>query len=193
MPFPFILLPPEIRLQIYPHLLNPNSYTSSYALINRLSTEAYDEANSKPAPPRIPCATLPRFHVTRSTPAILLVNRQIAREALPILYSTELVLKGTPSTYFVFRQMDVAEFICETLLQRMRFVVLELAHPEKLFVLALLDIWGRGNELERLVVCLPKDLRQWDWGIVQARLRTFAEIEGVPLEMRNLEQPKRTQ
>ncbi|KAL2845154.1 hypothetical protein BJX68DRAFT_242367 [Aspergillus pseudodeflectus] len=190
----FLSLPPEIRLLIYSHLLNPSTYAASYDRINRLATQAYEEANSKHSPQRIPCATLPRFHVTRATPAILLVNRQITREALPILYSTELVLQGTPSTYFVFRQMDIAEFICETLLQKMRFVVLELASPNKLFVLALVDIWGRGNELERLVVCLPKDTRpEWNWGIVKERLRTFAEVEGIPLEMRALEQPKSTE
>ncbi|KAL3449397.1 hypothetical protein BJX65DRAFT_36905 [Aspergillus insuetus] len=190
----FLSLPPEIRLLIYPHLLNPSTYAASYDRINRLTTQAYDEAHSKHSLTKIPCATLPRFHVTRATPSILLVNRQITHEALPILYRTELVLKGTPSTYFVFRQMDIAEFICETLLQRMRFVVLELAHPEKLFVLALLDIWGRANALERLVVCSPKThVPEWNWRIVKERLRTFAEVEGVPLEMRNLEQPKRTE
>jgi hypothetical protein len=152
----FLSLPPEIRLLIYPHLLNPSTYAASYDRINRLTTQAYDEAHSKHSLTKIPCATLPRLHVTRSTPSILLVNRQITREALPTLYRTELVLKGTPSTYFVFRQMDIAEFICETLLQKMRFVVLELAHPEKLFVLALLDIWGGRMSWNGWLCVLPR-------------------------------------
>ncbi|KAL3456512.1 hypothetical protein BJX64DRAFT_293988 [Aspergillus heterothallicus] len=113
-----LALPPEIRLQIYPYLLNPNTYTTAYTRITQLTSQAYAEAHSKHTLAKIPSATLPRFYVTRHTPPILLVNRQISREALAVLYETELELRGTPATYFVFRQMDVAEFICETLLQR---------------------------------------------------------------------------
>ncbi|KAL2802507.1 acyl-CoA N-acyltransferase [Aspergillus granulosus] len=128
------------------------------------------------------------FYVTRSTPAILLVNRQITCEALEVLYNTELILKGTPATYFVFRQMDIAEFICETLLQRVRYAVLRLRSPEKLFVLSLLDIWGRENDLKRLVVYLPGSQGQErNWAVVRERLRTFANVEGVPLDMRLIE------
>ncbi|KAL2835678.1 hypothetical protein BJY01DRAFT_223214 [Aspergillus pseudoustus] len=182
----FLSLPPEIRLQIYPYLLKPNSYTGAYKQIRHLTKQAYDKANGKKSPKKLPSVALPRFYVTRSTPAILLVNRQITREALEVLYSTELTLYGTPSTYFVFRQMDIAEFISETLLQRVQYVVLKLVRsPEKLFVLTLLDIWGRGNELKRLVVYLPRNpYPGWNWGVVKERLRVFAKVSGIPLERR---------
>ncbi|KAL3475969.1 hypothetical protein BJX99DRAFT_228677 [Aspergillus californicus] len=192
----FMDLPPEIRLQIYPHLLDPSSYISSYKQINRLTNEARDNAEKSRTIDRpsyqIPDVTLPRFHVTRYTPSILLVNRQITSEALPILYKKELKLQGTPWTYFVFRQMDIAEFISETLLQRVQSVVLRLESPNKLFILSLLDIWGRENALRKLVLYLPTttaiqgqismetQVQGWNWNIVNSRLQTFTQLERIP-------------
>ncbi|KAL4940167.1 hypothetical protein BDV06DRAFT_24686 [Aspergillus oleicola] len=185
----FLSLPPEIRLQIYTLLLDPNTYITSYKTISSLTNEAID-ANSKTQTPSV---ILPRFHVTRSTPSILLLNKQITSEALPVLYSTPLTLMGPPSTYFVLRQMDIAEFICETLLQRLRLVVLRLEHPEKLFVLSLLDIWGRSCKLERLVVHLPRSgVREGDrrrWAVVERRLTMFADVGGIAFEMREARNP----
>lgn len=164
----FLDLPPEIRLQIYALLLDPNQYKSGYKHITHLTREAY---NSSTDPLRTPMVTLPRFYVTRYTPSILLLNRQITSEALPVLYNTDLTLEGTPGTYFVFRQMDIAEFICETLLQRMRYVALRLEWPEKFFILTLLDIWGRQNDLRRLVVYIPANRTpDGNWRIMEDRV-----------------------
>ncbi|KAL2816585.1 hypothetical protein BDW59DRAFT_166309 [Aspergillus cavernicola] len=195
----FLTLPPELRLQIYSLLLDPNQYSSGYKRIIRLTDEAYSNSDHR----QVPDVTLPRFYVTRYTPSILLLNRQITAEALAVLYNTELTLQGTPGTYFVFRQMDIAEFISETLLQRMRYVVLRLVDPEKFFVLSLLDIWGRQNDLQRLVVYTPTEkgpdggnwhpnsmgnqVNRRNWEIVEDRLRTFAHVEGIPLELRMLD------
>lgn len=166
----FLDLPPEIRLQIYPLLLDPSQYRSGYKHIKHLTGQAHS-FNDHHQFLKTPSATLPRFYVTRYTPSILLLNRQITTEALPVLYNTELTLQGTPLTYFVFRQMDIAEFISETLLQRMRYVVLRLGSPEKFFVLTLLDIWGRRNDLRRLVVYIPTEkMPEWNWGIVKDRV-----------------------
>ncbi|KAL4787121.1 hypothetical protein BJX76DRAFT_354530 [Aspergillus varians] len=169
-----------------------NEYTSGYKHITRLTKQAYDATDHR----QTPDVTLPRIYVTRHTPSILLVNRQITTEALSVLYNTELTLHGTPATYFVFRQMDIAEFISETLLQRMRNVVLRLAEPEKLFVLALLDIWGVRNELRRLVVYMPVDKLGYtgggdrrNWDVVETRLRTFALVEDIPLKIRVVDDP----
>ncbi|KAL4932432.1 uncharacterized protein BDV17DRAFT_196286 [Aspergillus undulatus] len=182
----FLALPPDIRFRIYPLLLDPNTYSSSYKHLNRRAKEAYDNSS-------LPSAMLPRFHVTRKTPSILLLNKLITAEALPVLYSKEMTLYATPSTYFVFRQMDIAEFICETLLERMRFVVLRLKHPENLFVFSLLDIWGRDCLLERLVVFLPKrevrDEYGIDWDIVESRLWMFADVVGIDFQMREVDNP----
>ncbi|KAL4799293.1 hypothetical protein BDV19DRAFT_385542 [Aspergillus venezuelensis] len=186
----FLSLPPEVRLQIYVLILDPNTHNASYNTIRRLTDEAYKDANKIDL---TPSALLPRFHVSRYTPSVLLLNKQITAEALPVLYSTPLTLIGPPSTYFVLRQMDIAEFICETLLQRMRVVVIRLEHPEKLFVLSLLDIWGRGCALKKLVVYLPKpEIRRTDrrrWSVVENRLKTFADVGGIPLEMKEVKSP----
>ncbi|KAL4949326.1 hypothetical protein BDW69DRAFT_188434 [Aspergillus filifer] len=186
----FLSLPPEVRLQIYALLLNPNAYIASYKTIRRLTDEAYKDANKIDF---TPSALLPRFHVTRSTPSILLLNKQVTAEALEVLYGTPLTLIGPPSTYFVLRQMDIAEFICETLLQRMRVVMLRLEYPEKLFVLSLLDIWGRKCALEKLVVYLPRSetrkANRGRWSVVESRLQTFTDLGVIPFETREVKRP----
>ncbi|KAK2759486.1 hypothetical protein FQN54_002965 [Arachnomyces sp. PD_36] len=186
----FLDFPPEIRLQIYTLLLDPNQYKSGYKQITQLMKESHDSCTNTN---RVPHVTFPRLYVTRYTPSILLLNRQIATEALPVLYNAELTLTGTPGAYFVMRQMDIAEFICETLLQRIRYVVLRLAYPEKFFVLTLLDIWGRGNELQRVVVYVPPERKNGDgnWGVVESRLKTFTHAEGIHFEMRIVDNPLR--
>jgi hypothetical protein len=198
----FLDLPPEIRLKIYSLLLDLSQYRSGYKRIKHLISQL--PRSSEPL--SVPGVTLPRFYVTRYTPSILLLNRKITTEALSVLYNTELTLEGTPGTYFVLRQMDIAEFISETLLQRMRYVVLRLGRPEKFFVLNLLDIWGRRNDLQRLVVYIPADrYPEWNWGIVEDRvcfppflksfmlmcvqLAIFAHAEGIPLDMRPVDNP----
>lgn len=198
MAFNFLALPPEIRLQIYPYLFNPSKYRSSYKRITRLTSEAEEEAKShcddNVQRRFIPDVSLPRIYLDRSTPSILLVNRQITSEALPVLYGTTLTVSSTPTTYLAMWQMDLAEFICETLLQRMQFVVLKLAAPEKYFVFELLEIWGVRNELRRLVLLVPVERPYYDitkaqWDLVERRLRTFAQNGGFAFEMQ-VEQSK---
>ncbi|RDW67278.1 uncharacterized protein DSM5745_09144 [Aspergillus mulundensis] len=207
----FLFLPPELRLQIYTYLLDPNTYVTGYTNITRLTSTAYEDAHADALAsnesdrPQIPSVSLARIYITRRTPSILLLNRQITAEALPVLYSVPLTLTGTPSTYLSMRQMDIAEFISETLLQRIKVVALRLTQPEKAFVLGLLDIWGKGCALTRLVVEVPRDedrgvgdgvgpgwlsleaRRGRHWGVVESRIRTFAEVLRIPLEMRTIE------
>lgn len=192
MAFNFLNLPPEIRLQIYPYLFNPSKYSSSYRRITRLTEQAEEEAKSHCEDDfqrrSIPDVSLPRIYLDRSTPSILLVNRKITSEALPVLYSTTLTVSSTPTTYLAMWQMDLAEFISETLLQRMRSVVLKLTSPEKYFVFELLEIWGVRNELRRLVLLVPVerpyyDITKGQWDLVERRLRTFAENSGFAFEM----------
>ncbi|KAJ5545955.1 hypothetical protein N7494_003540 [Penicillium frequentans] len=169
----FLDLPPEIRLMIYDYSLNPNEYVKSYRKI--VKTVAL--AATGP-----PLSQNPRLYVTRYTPPVLLLNKKIMAEALPVLYRKPLDLYGTPSTYFTMRQMDISEFISEHLLQQIQYSALRLYFPNKTFVLALLDIWGAGNQLIRLDVYLPEQAarnnRHWD--IVESRLRTFSTM--VPVE-----------
>lgn len=95
-------LPSEIRLIIYSHLLNPNEYVKCY---RKLRDQWSSVAGG-------PLCTIPRPYVKRYTPCILLLNKKISTEALHYLYRIPLNLYGTPSTYFVMRQMDITENPC---------------------------------------------------------------------------------
>ncbi|KAJ5497110.1 hypothetical protein N7463_009097 [Penicillium fimorum] len=160
-------LPTEIRLIIYTHLLKPNEYVKSY----RKLTDSWSSAGGGPL------CTIPRPYVKRYTPSILLLNKKITTEALHYLYRIPLNLYGTPSTYFVMRQMDITEFISEHYLQRIHHGVLRLNCANKHFVLSLLDIWGAGNRLERLDVYRPKtQLDSQHWKVVENRLGTFSSM-----------------
>lgn len=169
----FLDLPPEIRLKIYAYLLNPNDYVKGYRKIATASS-----LSSIPTrPPSAgylspPLCDTPRQYVDRHTPSILLLSKQITSEALHILYRIPLTLYGTPQTYFAMRQMDIAEFICEQLLQRIEYAILRLIVPHKSFVLSLLDIWGADNRLKRLDVYLPDQAKRnsWHWEIVGSRV-----------------------
>ena len=106
----FLDLPVEIRLIIYHHSLNPSEYVSAYAKIT--------DQEPPYGPSDGPSCSFPRPYVERSTPSILLVNRQITSEALDVLYRKPLHLYGTPGAWFAMRQVDITEFISEELLQR---------------------------------------------------------------------------
>lgn len=159
----FLDLPAEIRLMIYTHMINPNEYVKSYGKLG-------DQIESSPK--RGPLCAIPRSYVKRYTPSVLLLNRQITAEALHVLYRTPLDLYGTPSTYFVMRQMDITEFISEHILQRIHYGVLRLDHAHKHFVLTLLDIWGAENRLERLDVYRPEraQVDSRHWRVVESRV-----------------------
>ncbi|RAL05364.1 uncharacterized protein BO80DRAFT_135796 [Aspergillus ibericus CBS 121593] len=75
-PFPFLSLPPELRIQIYDLLLSrttPNTIPST------------------PLSPKSPTHTHTQIH-----PAILLTNKQIHTESLPILYTHNHFTASTP-------------------------------------------------------------------------------------------------
>lgn len=165
----FLDLPPEIRLMIYAYSLNPNEYVKSYRKI--VKTVALAAIGP-------PLSQNPRLYVERYTPSILLLNKKITTEALPVLYRKPLDLYGTPSTYFTMRQMDISEFISEQLLQRIQYSALRLYFPNKAFVLALLDIWGAGNQLIRLDVYLPEQAARNNrhWEIVESRVRLLSSL-----------------
>ncbi|KAJ6184238.1 hypothetical protein N7519_005539 [Penicillium mononematosum] len=171
-------LPAEIRLVIYTYLLKPNEYVKSY----RKLRDQWSSAGSGPL------CTIPRPYVKRYTPSILLLNKKITIEALHYLYRIPLDLYGTPSTYFVMRQMDITEFISEHYLRRIHHGVLRLNHANKHFVLSLLDTWGAENRLERLDVYRPKtQLDSQHWKVVESRLWTFSSI--VPVVFHEVDDP----
>ncbi|KAE8378276.1 hypothetical protein BDV26DRAFT_292373 [Aspergillus bertholletiae] len=176
----FLDLPVEIRRMIYPYCMDPNEYKKGYDIIKRSCNILAEERDGQSSASSPDCLQ-PRIYITRTTPTILLLNRQITAEALEILYKIPLELHGTPSTHFTMRQMDIAEFICEQLLQRIQYATLWLNQPHKNFVLILLDIWGADNRLKRLDVFFPKgvDRTARHWTISENRLRTFSLVAPV--------------
>ncbi|KAJ6129839.1 hypothetical protein N7512_002619 [Penicillium capsulatum] len=167
----FVDLPAEIRLMIYRYSLKPNRYVRGYRRIMAYEPEY--------GPTGGPSCMYPRPYVERSTPPILLLNKQITKEALEVLYRIPLDLHPTPSPYFTMRQMDIAEFISEHLLQRMHYCSLYLPGANKNFVLTILDIWGQGNQLKRLDVFWPKSFPSYNerhWKVVRSRILTFAAM-----------------
>jgi hypothetical protein len=100
-----------------------------------------------------------------STPSLLLLNRQITAEACEIIYQKPFVMASTPP-YIpqLAKPMDITEFISESTLQNLRFVVLnmDLNHNPNLMsggakrwlktVEMLLDIWYVKNNLKRVEV-----------------------------------------
>ena len=168
----FLDLPTEVRLIIYHHSLNPSEYVSAYAKIT--------DQEPPYGPNDGPSCSFPRPYVERSTPSILLVNRQITSEALEVLYRKPLHLYGTPGAWFAMRQVDITEFISEELLQRVHHAILHLPHPEKNFVLTVLNIWGERNQLQRLDVEWPKGVADSDsrhWQIVRSRVCTLHRLK----------------
>lgn len=163
----FLELPCEIRLIIYTYALNPNEYKKAYRKVIAYANDT-DRL-------RGPSCAHTRPYVERYTPPILLLNRQITTEALQVLYQIPLHLYGTPSTQYTMRQMDIAEFISEGLLQKIRHAVLKLRSPNKHFVLTLLDIWGARNCLETLDVYLPErsTMSGRHWEVVESRVSSL--------------------
>lgn len=95
--FPFLHLPPELRLLIYHHAL---SYPPSHTLYRRFRISST---------------------ITLTTPTLLLLCRQITHEALPVLHATPFVLDALPP--FVLdrpRPLSLLEFISPRTLQAMR-------------------------------------------------------------------------
>ncbi|KAE8140897.1 hypothetical protein BDV38DRAFT_279873 [Aspergillus pseudotamarii] len=176
----FLDLPVEIRRMIYPYCMDPNEYKRGYDKIERHSKTLAEERISEGTVSDPDCLK-PRIYITRTTPAVLLLNKQITAEALEILYKIPVELRGTPGTHFTMRQMGIAEFICEQLLQRIQYATLRLNRPHKSFVLTLLDIWGADNRLKRLDVYFPKgiDRTARRWAISENRLRTFSLVAPV--------------
>lgn len=92
------------------------------------------------------------------TPTVLLLNRQITAEALPVLRAKTLVLDTPPPcTPSLARPMDITEFIGETTLQHVRRVLLRMdltmeAHWWAKTVETLLDVWCVKNSLVQVTV-----------------------------------------
>jgi hypothetical protein len=152
----FLALPPEVRNCIYDAGLEWPDLPGLAKGISAKQSAIVDR----------PLCTIPRPHFgSMSTPPLLLLNRQITSEALEILYQKPFIMDSTPP-YIpqLAKPMDITEFISESTLQNLRFVILKmnLNHKPNLMsggakgwlktVEMLLDIWFVKNNLERVEV-----------------------------------------
>lgn len=152
--FPFLSLPYEVRREIYFWALDWPDLRPSFARLSRECEEAREKMSASPDPK----CTFPILHAGRlTTPTVLLLNRQITWEALPILRAKPFVLHDSPpTTPCTGRAMDITEFIGEETLQRVRRVVLKMdligSEPWLRTIDTLLDVWCAQNSLEEILV-----------------------------------------
>ncbi|PYI05534.1 hypothetical protein BO78DRAFT_430460 [Aspergillus sclerotiicarbonarius CBS 121057] len=81
--FPFLSLPAEIRIQIYDLLLVSRNESPSHTT----KTSTKPTSTIKPIPLHQPPSPRPHTHTHTISPSILLTNKQISTESLPILYT----------------------------------------------------------------------------------------------------------
>lgn len=158
----FLALSPELRNAIYEYAIDWPDLSGTFERI--ISYHDYELDQEGPDSP--PLCTFPRPHFgVLDTPSILILNKQIAFEAREILYTKPLILESPPP-YIpqLAKPMDITEFISETTLQNIRFVVLKMDLNQNpnlnsggakcwlKTVEMLLDIWCVKNNLERLEV-----------------------------------------
>ncbi len=154
-PTSFLSLPYRLRHEIYTYAID---WPDLRVPFTRLARECQRvEANWESR--REPKCTIPSPRVAaRTTPTLLLLNRQITAEALPVLRAKTLVLETLPPyTPFLGRPMDITDFIGEATLQRVRRVLLKMdlvmdARGWAKTVETLLDVWCVKNSLVEVVV-----------------------------------------
>jgi hypothetical protein len=157
---PLLALPPEVRDCIYDAALDWPDLSGFAKAVPSQPDATIDHENSEQ-----PLCTIPRPHFgSMSTPSLLLLNRQITSEALEVLYRKPLVLDSTPPYVQQFaRPMDITEFIGESTLQNLRFVVLKMDLDQRLSgavgarswlktIEMLLDIWFLKSNIEKVQV-----------------------------------------
>ncbi|OCL09968.1 hypothetical protein AOQ84DRAFT_8802 [Glonium stellatum] len=170
-PRSLLSLPADIRIIIYSYALTWPNLSDAFALTQKaqgIALKDYEHLSS-------PLCTIPRTPVRTTTPAILLLNRQITAEALDVLYRTPLVIpKPPPYSHVASRYYDIFEFVPETQLQnawRVELVLDAATDPEvalrwdgdrrfwrawaSCLASLLLETWiAKGNELRSLVIRL---------------------------------------
>jgi hypothetical protein len=199
---PLLALPPEVRNCIYDAALGwPDLSNLAKAVLSQPGA-TIDQARSEQ-----PLCTIPIPHCCRSTPSLLLLNRQITSEALEVLYRKALVLDSTPPfLQQLARPIDITQFISESTLQNLRFVVLKMDLDQRLSgavsargllktIEMLLDIWLVKNNLEQVHVQVQYTPREKDASptFVEAvhhlyvrRLLSMARLPDVNMEIRGL-------
>ncbi|KAI9771214.1 MAG: hypothetical protein M1835_006457 [Candelina submexicana] len=132
---PFLRLPPELRNQIYQYHIT--SHNIAIPLKNRKRAKRFVQ----------------KF-VQKPPPAILRVNRQILKEARPLLYDLPIEFtyaKDMPDITALFSIADLQHFRDVTVHVNVE-VILNLSPNMFKSPVALLSIWHEAHRLRRLVV-----------------------------------------
>lgn len=184
--FPFLELPYHVRHKIYTLALDYPDLDPVFTLIDTQNSAAEDEHFST----KLPKCVLPAPHVPerlRTTPGIMLCNRQTAREAQEAMRSKTFTLKRPPpSPATLARPMDITEFISEDTLKGIRqvnFIMNLYGGPSDWLktMETLLDVWSIESHLRRIHVTLeqPHQLplgQFWHPNYGHSALRTLSMV-----------------
>ncbi len=117
-------LPAEIRNEIYDYAIDWPDFEAVFERIQLENGAALVGLPRKDFP--LCTMAVPEFTSMR-TPGLLLVNRKITSEVLPVLYGKPWVL-SSPPPYIpqLAKPMEITEFISEVVLQKIRLVTLQV-------------------------------------------------------------------
>lgn len=160
----FLALPYEIRLEIYTLALD---YPDLKPVFEKFESQYIKEQQEQHEETKLPICALPTPHVPlqlKTTPGILLCNRQIYWEARQVMHNKTLTLRRSPPhTVTLGGPMDITEFISEDTLHQVRRLELFMKlcdgpHGDisgwcKMMEV-LLDVWSAETHLEEISVNL---------------------------------------
>ncbi|KAM0261325.1 hypothetical protein ACHAQJ_002356 [Trichoderma viride] len=185
--FPFLFLPYHIRHDIYILALEYPDLGPVFARIEykrAVAEERHDRT-------RLPKCVFPTPHVPvrlKTTPGILLCNRQVAWEAREAMNFKVFTLRRPPPyTTTLGKPMDITEFISQDTLKNMRRVELVMnlyvdARGWSKTVEMLLDVWSSADHLRKIDVTLqqPEELQPgifWDKRFSNDAIRMLSMIQ----------------
>ncbi|KAH6645471.1 hypothetical protein BKA67DRAFT_664545 [Truncatella angustata] len=195
--FDFLALPYHIRHDIYTLVLEYPDLDSVFARV--ASQCAEDELKHEET--RLPKCVMPSPHVApqlKTTPGILLCNRQVAWEAREAMhFKTFTLRRPPPHTTALGKPMDITEFVSEGTLKKMRRVefVMNLWFDPRGWsktIEVLLDVWSVENHLRKINITLeqPTQLPAGQfWNLqypgqpvkILSMIKSFAEVAGICL------------
>lgn len=183
--FPFLALPYDVRRGIYMFALGYPDLDPIFTRMGAQCSAVEDEHERT----RLPACALPTPHVPASlktTPGIMLCNRQTAMEAREVMQSKTFTLKRPPpQTHTLARPMDITEFISEDTLKGVRRVhfIMDLAGPRGWLktMETLLDVWSVDTHLQRIDITLvqPDHLplgQFWETGFGRYAVRMLSMV-----------------
>lgn len=187
--FPFLQLPYHIRHCIYTLTLDYPDLRPVFARVETDMAKTEEEYTHT----ELPLCVMPVFRVPallKTTPGIMLCNRQTAWESLETMrFKTFTLQRPPPSTAPLGRVMDITEFINEETLRdvrRMEFIMNLYSNPRAWLktIETLLDVWSVENHLKSIRVTLeqPNELppgQFWDRAFSRSAVRALSMVRNI--------------